>query len=173
MLKEIQRDRWLSLALLVGVAALLFLVIRDYGSGMPRFALGQRSSVPAAALLPANQFANLLSGGGVPSLAVPTNQWSAFYTTAFQPPPPKPPPPPPTTRKVELLYLGHIDPGDAPRRAFVKVGETQFVGIAGSNVVADWFIQSVERDLLTLTNRAGETNQLEFRKVQSIQVPVQ
>ncbi len=172
MLKEIQRDRWLTLALLVGVAALLFLVIRDYGSGMLRFPLGQRTSVPPAALLPAGQFANLLSGAAVPSLAVPTNQWTAFYTTAFQPPPPKPPPPPPTTRKVELVYLGHIDPGDAPRRAFLKVDGSPLVGTAGTNVIADWFIQNMERDLLILTNRAGETNQLEFRKTQSIQVPV-
>ncbi len=173
MLKEIQKDRGLTWLLLVGVAGLLFVVIRDYSTGMPPFPRGSRSSVPLAASIPVARFPELFTVAQVPRLAAASNQVSVFHTTAFQPAPPPPPPPPPTTRKVALTYLGFFELAEGPRRVVVQVGDSVVVGALGSNVVADLAVSQMEFDSLVLTNREGKTNRLEFKKKQTVEVPVQ
>jgi hypothetical protein len=168
MLKALQRDRWLAWMLLAATGILLVLVVRDFGVGLPEFPRSPRRAPSSALTVPVSEFDGLFSAVRVPRLLTPTNAFGPFYTAYFQPPPPKPP----TTRKVDLTYLGYIETDAGPRRAFVQVGETLFVGPAGSNVVADLAVAAIDLRTLVLTNRAAQTNQLEFNVRKPVEVPL-
>jgi hypothetical protein len=168
MLRAVERDRWIALVLVAGLVALLVTAIRQLGVGIPEFPVSATRAPTVEATVPVARFRDLFAAGRVPRLGVETNLSSAFYTLYFQPPPPKPP----TTRKVDLTYLGHVQTASGEKRAYVKVGETNFIGPVTSNVVADLAVAEIGLRTLLLTNRAAQTNLLEFRILKTVEVPV-
>jgi hypothetical protein len=172
MLKSVQRDFALTLALLVAAAALLVAVVRDLGGGLPAWPAADPSESKSTIPLPLTGVDSLFAVGALPSLATPADQWNGFFTTHFQPPT-KPPPKAPTTRKVELTYLGFMQAGDGPRRALVQSGTAQWLGGIGEKVVADLQVAAIETGFLILTNATGATNRLGFRAKTPLEVPIQ
>lgn len=171
MLKEVQRDLGLTVLLVLSAALLLYLVVRDFGTGMPELPRAGAAGVSPATRLPAREFQGLFGTDRVPALQVPTNQLGAFYTLYFQPPP-KPQPPPPTTRRVEMTYLGYFEAGGKPRSAIVRLGDAQAIVPVGSNLVANVSVNAIELRTLVLTNTAGVTNWILFNVKTNLEVPI-
>lgn len=171
MLKEVQRDLGLTALLVLSAALLLYLVVREFGAGMPEVPRAVAGAAPVSTQLPAREFEGLFRPDRVPVLQVPTNQVGAFYTLYFQPPP-KPQPPPPTTRVAELTYLGFFEAGGKPRSAIVRLGDAQAVVPVGSNLLANVFVSAIELRTLTLTNTAGMTNRITFNVKTNLEVPI-
>ena len=168
MLRSVERDRWIALLLLVGLAALLVSSILYLGVGIPEFPFSSDRPAAAESPLPVNRIKDLFSAARVPRIGAETNLVSPFHTLHFQPSPPKPP----TTRKVDLTYLGYIRTAAGEKRAYVRVGETLFIGPVSSNVVADLAVAEISLRTLVLTNRAAQTNVLEFKTLKPVEVPV-
>jgi hypothetical protein len=168
MLRSVERDRWIALLLLIGLAALLVSAARHLGVGIPEFPASPARRATAALPLPVARVKDLFSVARVPRFDAETNLVTPFYTLHFQPPPSKPP----TTRKVDLTYLGHIKTAAGEKRAYVRVGETLFIGPVTSNVVADLAVAEISLRTLVLTNRAAQTNVLEFKTLKQVEVPV-
>jgi hypothetical protein len=167
MLRSVERDRWIALLLLIGLAVLLVSAVRQLGVSIPEFPTSPARPPAAQAPMPVNRIKDLFSVARVPRIGAETNLASPFYTTYFQPPPPKPP----TTRKVDLTYLGHVKTAAGEKRAYVRVGETLFIGPVTSNVVADLAVAEISLRTLVLTNRAAQTNVLEFKTLKQVEVP--
>jgi hypothetical protein len=168
MLRAVERDRWIALLLLAGLVALLVMAIQQLGVGIPEFPVAASRSPTSDAPVPVGRLKDLFVAARVPPLGVGTNAPGAFHTTQFQPPPPKPP----TTRKVDLTYLGYVKSASGEKRAYVRVGETNFIGPVTSNVVADLTVVEIGLRTLVLTNQAAQTNVLQFRTLKSVEVPV-
>lgn len=168
MLRAVERDRWIALVLLAGLAALLVMATQQLGVGIPEFPASPARGPGIAAPVPVGRFKGLFAAARVPRLGLGTNVSSAFYTTHFQPPPRQPP----TTRKVNLTYLGHMKTSLGEKMAYVRVGDTVVVGPVTSNVVADLGVAEIGLRTLVLTNGAAQTNVLEFRTLKTVEVPV-
>jgi len=168
LLRSVERDRWIALVLLIGLVVLLVSAVRQLGVGIPEFPASPARPTAAETPVPVGRIKDLFSAGRVPRIGAETNLASPFYTTHFQPPPPKPP----TTRKVDLTYLGHIKTAAGEKRAYVRVDETLFIGPVTSNVVADLAVAEISLRTLVLTNRAAQTNVLEFKTLKQVEVPV-
>jgi hypothetical protein len=167
MLKGLKRDRWIAGLLLIGLLALLVLVLRDYGVGLPRFPQSARHTETAFTPVSENQLQELLAPDNVPNLGS-TNLDSPFFTTHFQPPKP----PAPTTRKVDMIYKGFFQTTDGDRQAFVQVDNANRTAALGRPLIADLAVSEILPQTLTLTNSASRTNVLEFNKSTSVEVPV-
>jgi hypothetical protein len=168
MLTSVERDRWIAAALLVGLVVLLGSVIRHFGVDIPDFPVSSRPPPPPTAGVPIRRLDSLDALFKVPQLWMPTNALTPFHTTYFQPPSPKPP----STRKVDLTYVGHVRTSWGELRAYVRVGDTLFVGPVGSNVVADLTVANIAVSNLTVKSTT-QTNVLEFKVQQQVEVPVQ
>lgn len=168
MHQDLQRDRWLAWLLLACAAALLGLVVQDFGSSLPSLPRAERPGTPPPRLPSTRQLPGSFDAARLPSLGVPTNQWNVFYTEHFRPPPVRPP----TTRQVELTYLGYMQAGDGPKQAVIRVGDRNLVCGLGSNVVASLQVGEISLRTLTLTNASNETNRLEFNVKKPVEVPL-
>jgi hypothetical protein len=168
MLKSVEKELWLA-ALLIGLLGwLLFRVVSDFGVGLPDFPPPTQPAPAPPPRLARLQLEGLFAPGAAWPRATATNLVSPFHTTHFQPAPVKPP----TTRKVELTYLGFLRGSVGPLQAFVQVGETNFIGPVGSQVLADLRVVEIAPEALLLRNSAAQTNRLEFNRRQSIEIPV-
>jgi hypothetical protein len=173
MLKSLQRDFVIALALLGATVVVLILLLRDLGGGMPAMpvptgAVDRAEFTPPP--IPGDTFFRLES---VASPRPPDGTVSPFHTEHFKPPPKPAPKPPPKTRQVQLTYLGFLRAGDGPPAALVDDGTAQRIGRLGSNLVANLFVAGIEPDRLVLTNSEGITNLLEFRQRSTVEVPAQ
>ncbi len=166
-LRSVERDRWIAFLLMIGLVVLVVLAVRQWGVGLPEFPASTPQPPAGIASVPVKPIANLFAADRVPRLGADTNL-SPFHTTYFVPPPPRPP----TTRKVDLTYLGFVQTAAGEKRAYVQVGTNLFIGPATSNVVADLGIAEIGLRSLVLTNRASETNVLEFKTSKQVEVPV-
>jgi hypothetical protein len=166
MLKGLQRDRWLATLLLVGLLILLFLVLRDYGVGLPQFPIPARRSESALIPITENRLEELLTPSAVPTLHT-TNLNNPFFTAHFQPPKP----PAPTTRKVNMTYQGFFQTTDGDKYAFVRVDDTDVTIARGRPIVADLHVAEINVRTLVLTNTASRTNVLEFNQTVPVEVP--
>jgi hypothetical protein len=167
MLNSVERDRWIAALLLVGLVVLLGFVVRQFGVDIPDFPVSSRHPPPSMPAVTLGRLDSLDTLFKVPQLGAVTNPVTPFYTTHFQPSPPKPP----TTRRVDVTYLGHFQTAAGQRRAYVRAGETLFVGPVGSNVVADLTVTDIALRTLTLKS-ATQTNVLEFQVLKQLEVPV-
>lgn len=167
MLKGLKRDRWIATLLAVGLLALLVLVLRDYGVGLPQFPRSTRDSETSIVPISERQLDDLLETSAIPSLGS-TNLSNPFYTAHFQPPKP----PAPTTRKVNMTYQGFLQTTDGDRLAFVRVDEANLTVALGRPIVADLAVGEINAGTLVLTNGATRTNVLEFNQAASVEVPV-
>jgi hypothetical protein len=166
MLKSLQRDRWIAILLLAGLLILLFLVLGDYGVGLPQFPRPVRESESAVLPITEAQLEALLAPEAVPVLRA-TNLSSPFFTAHFEPRKP----PPPTTRKVSMIYQGFFESTDGDKQAFVRVGDANLTVALGGPVIADLAVSEISVPALTVTNSASRTNVLEFNKTVSVEVP--
>jgi hypothetical protein len=167
ILRGLRRDWWVAMGLLAGLAALLALVLRDYGVGLPEFPTTTTESHPALSPIVTGAFERLFETGAVMQLNRLTNGASPFHTTYFQPTKPKPP----TTRKVTMTYLGYVESTAGQRRAFLLLDNDTKVGALGGAVVGDLSVAEMTLRTLTLTNSAAETNLLEFNVSKTVEVP--
>lgn len=169
MLRTLERDRWLAIALMGGLAGLLLVVVRNFGLGLPPFPENSRSDEPPISIPAAARLSELFDIATVPALTTSAREASPFYTTHFQPPPQ---PKPPTTRQIPMTYLGHIQGADGQRRAFVRVDNQTFIREVSQPVVDDLMVAEIALQTLTLTNSAAQTNVLQFQTEQRVEVPI-
>lgn len=170
MLKEVQRDQGLTVMLLLSAAALLFLVVREFGTNLPGTPSAPTNGV-ATVRLPTRGFEGIFDPGRFPSLALHSNESGNFYTSHFQPPA-APKPKPPTTRRVDLTYLGFLEAGGGPRRAVVDLAGQQTLVPAGSNLIANLAVGGIELRTLTLTNPEAVSHILQFNVKTNLEVPL-
>lgn len=168
-MNSLERARLLAGLLLSGLVALLVFAALSLGGSMPALPVPNRSPGPARPSIPVGSVDALFAPSTLGQLAPTAKLQSPFYTTYYQPPAPKPP----TTRKVELTYQGFFETAEGQQRAFIKTGDTLFVGPVGSKVLADLVVVEIAPRRLTLTNSAARTNVLEFNARQELEVPVQ
>jgi hypothetical protein len=167
-MNSLERDHWLAVVLLGGLATLLTFAAMSLGGSLPVLPKPNRRPANAAPAIPVGSVNALFAPPTLAQLAPPANMVSPFYTTYYQPPTPAAP----TTRKVALTYQGFVETADGQRRAFLKVDETLCVGPVGSKVVADLVVMDIGMRKLVLTNLA-QTNVLEFNARKELEVPVQ
>ena len=167
-MNSLERDYWLAVLLLGGLAALLAFATMNLGGSLPDLPKPNQRPASGRPSIPVGSIDALFATSTLAQLA-PAKTPNPFYTTYYQPPTPKPP----TTRRVALTYQGFVETAEGQKRAFLKVDEKLFVGPAGSKVVADLVVMSIAMRTLTLTNSAAQTNVLEFNARKELEVPVQ
>ncbi|MCB1125383.1 MAG: hypothetical protein KDM81_02730 [Verrucomicrobiae bacterium] len=104
--------------------------------------------------------------------AVQTNSENPFFTRYFEPPPKPAPPPPATTRQTSLLFQGMIRSSQERPYAFIVADGKTLIVTNGAPLVADLAVARIELDQVVLTNVAGLTNILPFRKPAQVEVPL-
>lgn len=169
--KALDRNRWLAGLLPVAMAALLTLLVVDFGGKLPPLPSLTNTTTNHTEIIPVSRMENLFGLANVAHPNATTNLTHPFYTTHFQPPPPKPQPPPPTTKKVDVLFQGVYQSADGVKEAFLKVVEAQVIGPVGTKVVGDFAIAEITLSSLTVTNTAGKTNILQFNVKQPVEIP--
>ena len=168
MLGPLEKRLILAVSGLVWLAALVFLVLKDWGGGiparpqLPNFAT-QASTVPRA-----SQIDELFSLANSIKKRPGTNIHDPFYPNITQPPTA----PPPKTRMVDLVYRGCFTTSHGEKYAYVAVGTQLVVGGVGTKVVADWTVADIE--LASLTLKGGGTNKtvLTFDIKRSLEIPL-
>src|SRR5688572_29247776 len=168
-MQSLEQERLLAVLLLSGLTALLVFAALSLGGSMPELPPPKRGAGAAQRLVPVGGVDALFAASTIAQLAPPAKMLSPFYTTYYQPPRPQAP----TTRKVELTYQGFVETAAGERRAFIRTGDTLFVGPVGSKVLADLVVAEITTRTLTLTNSAATTNVLEFNARKELEVPVQ
>jgi hypothetical protein len=165
-------SRLLAATVLIGSAAILFLVGRDLERDTikpPPFP--EKTEFSLAAHQPVNR---LFSTEELVRLQPAPDTINPFYTAHFEPPPkpkPKPPPPAAKTRKVNLLYQGFFKTAGGEPMAYVLVDKETVVGTIGAKVVADYEIAGISMQGLTLKGGEDETV-LPFREEKQIEIPI-
>ncbi|HKS37171.1 MAG TPA: hypothetical protein VJW76_08290 [Verrucomicrobiae bacterium] len=168
-MNSLERERWWAGLLLSGLIVLLAFAAFSLGGSMPALPVPGRNAAPPRTSVPVGSIDALFAPATLGQLAPPAKLQSPFYTAYYQPPAPKPP----TTRKVDMTYQGFIETAEGQQRAFIKTGDTLFVGPVGSKVLADLVVVEIAPRRLTLTNSAARTNVLEFNARQELEVPAQ
>jgi hypothetical protein len=166
MLQGLKRDRWTATLLLAGLVALLVLVLRDYGVGLPGFPKTSRQTEPTTIPISEAQLEKLFATNALPSLQT-VSLTGPFFTTHFQPPKP----PPPTTRKVSMVYQGFIQSTDGDRKAFIRIDDTDHAVGLGRIVIADLAVSAIQTQALILTNATAHTHVLQFNQATPVEVP--
>jgi hypothetical protein len=168
MLRGLSRDYWVAVAMLAVLLALVGLVLRDYGVGLPEFPAPSAQPTPILPPLHATEFERLFPGELERELRQDPDRPSPFFTAHFQPPKPKPP----TTRKVNMTYLGLLESSEGRRQAFLRIdNETRNAGV-GESIIADLGVADMDLRSLSLTNSAAETNVLQFNVSKAVEVPI-
>jgi hypothetical protein len=167
MLMGLKRDRWIATLLGIGLLALLVLVLRDYGVGLPQFPRPASPAEFTPVAVSENQLNELLDTSGIPAMPL-TNVANPFFTSHFQPPRPTPP----TTRKVNMTYQGFLQTTDGDRLAFLRLDDAHLTVPLGRPVVADLAVGEINTLTLILTNGAARTNVLTFKQTAAVEVPV-
>lgn len=177
------------LAAIIGIlaVALLVLAVRGLNDPLPELPTIRVETEAGKQAIPVTKIEALLAKANVIQIKAAANGTHAFFTRHFEPPPPPPPkpvpvpepiptpppqPPPPTTRKAALLYRGDYKTAGGAKRAFVQVETVEHVLTNGAVVIADWSVADIAWPILTLTNRAAQTNVLEFNKAKELEVPI-
>ncbi len=180
---KVAGKRWFSITLLGLVAVLLILVSLYLGRKVPPLPPLKPSARPRALAAPVEKIEQLSSKTAFLRVKPFAGTNEPFYTLNFKAPPapvqptvpvvpepPKPPPPPPT-KKVAVLYQGVYETAKGNKKAFLQVDGKLAILPLGGNVAADWDIGQIANKNLTLTNRAGQTNILNFNRATEIVVP--
>ncbi|MBI3851097.1 MAG: hypothetical protein HY298_12595 [Verrucomicrobia bacterium] len=176
MFRALENSKWFSTVLLLGALVLLAVAVLNLGGQLNyRPELKRRATSPNATVL-VGKIEALFSPATLAACRPATNSVNPFYTTYFQPPPTPPKPATPTpapspTKKILLTYQGVYQTAGGEKKAFVKVGDTLFVGPVGSNVVADLAVVDIALRTLTLKNAASQTNLLQFNVPKEVEVP--
>lgn len=168
MLRGMNRDCWIAIALLAGLLGLVALVLRDYGVRLPEFPTTSTRSIPMLQPLSTNEFARLFPTEPATITRQDPKLSSPFFTAHFQPPQPKPP----TTRKVNMTYLGLTESADGRRRAFLRIDQEIRITSVGESIIADLAVADMDLRSLSLTNSAAETNLLQFKVSKAVEVPI-
>lgn len=174
MLNPLANNRSLAVVLSLGLLVLLVVAIGDLGWSLPKPPTRQGPLSPIEEIVPVSKIAAVFSSNAFAQVYPPTNLPSLFYTTRFIPPavPPPPPSPKATTRKIEVTYQGFYQVADGPKQAFIKTGDTLFVGPAGARVATAWAVQDFSLRALTLTNNVARTNILEINQKKEFEIPL-
>jgi hypothetical protein len=170
-------SRWMTVVLLVLLTILTALVTADFErtSAARRNAIARAGAAQAQLTVDPKMFEPIsirlnLADGRQP-----------FFTRFFEPAPPPPkvveptpapvvaPTPPP--RKVGLVYQGLYEGSNGGKQAFLLVESNQVVLRPGGTAVGGWAIAEMSLRTLTLTNKAGQTNILQFNSPKVIEVP--
>ena len=168
MFDSLPRSLSLAALLTLVVIALIGLTLGGLGWHEPELRPLKVSARPPRELVPVSRAAPLLSLKSFPAMMPSTNTSNPFYTAYFQPPPPAKPP---ATRKVDLIYEGFYETAAGLRKAFVKVGDGQFVGSLSNQVIGDLVVLEITHRSLSLKNAAGQTNVLPFNARTTVEIP--
>jgi len=172
LLTQTIRSRWLAIAVHLGLWLILILTLINLRSDLPNYRENTAFSTPTESLVPADRVAAIFSSPAKPVPIAWSNAANPFFTQYFIPPPKPAPPPPPTTRKVQLTYQGFFLGGEEMKHAIVRVATNfHFVQI-GAQIDTNLTVVEATAQLLTLTNRAAQTNLLPLNVQTEIEVPL-
>lgn len=164
---------WLAAPLALALVVLLLAVLRRPGPAYELPANGSENYGVSQVFQPASELRrHFTPPAGLPwttNLSGP----SPFFTAAIRPPAAPPPPPPPRTKKVTLLYQGHMETSRGVRLALVRQadGAGRLFRI-GDEVAGGFLAADITRAVLTLTNATGHQVGLSFRVPQEVEVPL-
>ncbi len=177
-------NRWFAVGLLLVMTVLLVLVATTFEeSSLPLPRLHSRPD-PVDRLIPVKKIQQLSSNLILAPVQPLANGSHPFFTAHFKPPPPPPaapvevkeiPPPAPAVpvvKKVALLFQGVYQTADGHDKAFVQSDGKLSVLPVGGAVLENWSVAEINRQKLTLTNRAAETTILEFNREKILEIPV-
>ena len=168
MFNLLEKNIWLSFALLTGMGVLLAVTGLHLGGSLPTLKSLPAGSLPSGKSLRVARAEEWFDARTLTAMSPSTNYLNPFFTLHFQPPPTPPPPP---TKKIELTYEGCMIPSTGEKRACIRLGDSLLTLTNGAKVIADHVIKVIEVSSLTLTNSAGQSNVLRFHVKQAIDVP--
>jgi len=163
-MRFLERNLWVSLALLVGAAIVLLAAAGQLGGTLPSLRPIARAGESARPWIAPNRATAWFATNAAAGLLPASNRINPFFTLQFQPAPPPP------TKRVELLYQGRITSSAGESRAYVRLGDTLLILTNGAKVVADHVIVEIGLRRLVITNAVG-TNILEFNVRKPLEVP--
>lgn len=163
---------WIAAPLAVALGALLVAVVREPAPPLDLPAAGPATNEAAAPFRPAADLRRFFA----PPQELPwdTNRPgpTPFFTAAIRPPAAPVAPPPPTTKKVPMLYQGHMETSLGVRLALVRAGDAARLVRLGDEVAGGWVAADIAHAALAMTNAAGQAVKLPFRVPQEVEVPV-
>lgn len=164
---------WLAVPLAVALTLLLLAVLRRPGPASELPENGPESAAVDQPFRPARELRRHFSPpAGLPWSTNPPGP-SPFFTAAIRPPPAPEPPPPPRTRKVTMLYQGHMETSRGVRMALVRLAdEPGRLYRMGDEVAGGFIAANIAHAALRLTNAAGQQVELSFRVPQEVEVPL-
>lgn len=164
---------WLAVPLAAALALLLLTVLRRPG---PAFELPENGPESPGRVQPFRPARELQRHFGPPAgLPWATNLpgTSPFLTAAIRPPAAPVPPPPPQTKKVTMLYQGHMETSRGVRTALVRLADGPGrLFRMGDEVAGGFLAANIAHTSLTLTNAAGQQVELSFRVPLEVEVPL-
>lgn len=177
MASRATKSRLIEGTVFAGLAILLVVTFLEMGGRTPTLREAPATldgAVPAPPLGAARVLFDLESYG---KLIVSTNNSNPFNTDYFVPvPPPAPPPAPPPiaiARKLSLSYRGYFETGAGVRKAYLSVDGVTVGVKVGDTVSASVRVDRIEKGSIILSDGAGRTHILGFRKESAIEIPNQ
>jgi hypothetical protein len=152
-----------------GLAILLVVTFLEMGGRTPTLREAPATldgAVPAPPLGAARVLFDLESYG---KLIVSTNNSNPFNTDYFVPAPP----PIAIARKLSLSYRGYFETGAGVRKAYLSVDGVTVGVKVGDTVSASVRVDRIEKGSIILSDGAGRTHVLGFRKESAIEIPNQ
>lgn len=166
------QQAWMSLLVSAGTLALLLVTIGQIPMRQPDLAPIPTERGPALDLISGGHIGTWFDPAQVAALLPSNAVDNPFFTRHFEPPPQPPPKPPPTTRQANLFYQGSIRTSGERLHAFIQFDGKTVIVTNGAHLGANLYVSRIEVDQVTLTNTAGVTNVLLWRKPARIEVPI-
>ncbi len=165
MFTLLEKNLWLSLALLAGLIFLLVASALHLGGGMPALRELRSLASPGGPSVSSEYIDQWLTSKALTDSVLKSNAPNPFFTLYFQPAPPPP------TKTVEVSYQGYIQTSQGNLLAYIRVADRLLVYTNGARVAGDLFIKNIEDLKLVLTNSVGATNVLEFNAKKGVVIP--
>jgi hypothetical protein len=160
-----ERNLWISLVLLGGLAVIVLAVPFWLGGRLPELRPLSPTDEPPHEWFAELHAADWFATNSLRRLATTTNVGDPFFTRFFLPLPPPP------TKRVDLLYQGCFESSEGIRKAYIRLGDQLFVLTNGAKLVADRVVKDIGMGELILTNAAGATNLALFNVKTNLEVP--
>ncbi|RME94793.1 MAG: hypothetical protein D6766_04920 [Verrucomicrobia bacterium] len=162
----------MALLVTAGAIALWLATLAQIPMKRPELAPIPTERGPALELISGGRIADWFDPARIAAL-IPTNAPdNPFFTRHFEPPPKPPPKPPPTTRRASLFYQGSIRTSGERLHAFIRFDNKTVIVTNGAHLGANLYVARIAVEQVTVTNTAGVTNVLPWRKPVTIEVPI-
>ncbi len=169
VLKRTLRNRWFVAGVHACLWLLLYLTVIHLGGKGADYPAADAAPNPPQSPAPVTGLAGLFSSTAWPRTLNETNMLNPFFTRYFVPPTP----PPPTTRKIEVTYQGFYQSGEGPKQSIFKLDQVYGIAPIGARITNDLYVADATIQVLTLTNKAAQTNIVPLNAKKEIIIPIQ